>query len=79
MPYFIFRINPGPTAIVKNLDLIDNFEVYKEAKNLVKSLRAEQTDDNHSELKIIFADNQLLAEEELQKTRDKTVTREWEK
>ncbi len=79
MPYFIFRINHGPTAIVKNLELINNFDGYKEARNLVKSMRAEQADDNDSELKIIFADNQLLAEEELLKTREKTVTREWEK
>ncbi len=79
MPYFIFRINQGPTAIVKNLELINNFEVYKDAKVLVKSMRSEQADDDRSELKLIFADNQLLAEEELLKTRDETITREWEK
>ncbi|VAW99096.1 hypothetical protein MNBD_GAMMA21-2860 [hydrothermal vent metagenome] len=79
MPYFIFRINQGPAAIVKNLELINTFEVYKEAKSLIKSMRAEQVEDDNTELKIIFSDNQLLAEEELLKTREESITREWEK
>jgi len=79
MPYFIFRINQGPTAIVKNLELISECEAYKEAKALVKSLRAEQAESDHSEIKMIFADNQLLAEEQILETREKPVIREWEK
>jgi len=79
MPYFVFRINQGPTAIVKNLDLIDHFEAYKDAKALVKSQRSEQTDGDSAEIKLIFADNQLLAEEQIQQTREKPITREWEK
>ena len=79
MPYFIYRINQGPTAIVKNLELINEYEAYKDAKNQVKTLRAEQAEDDKSELKIMFADNQLLAEEQILETRDKPITREWEK
>jgi len=79
MPYFIYRINQGPTAIVKNIELVKEFEAYKEAKTLVKSLRSEQAEDDKAELKIIFADNQLYAEEQILETRDKPITREWEK
>ena len=32
MPYFIYRIKQGPTAIVKNLELINQFDSFKEAK-----------------------------------------------
>ncbi len=79
MPYFIYRINQGPTAIVKNLELVKECEAYKEAKNLVKTMRNEQSEDDKSELKIMFADNQLLAEEQILETRDKPIIREWEK
>jgi len=79
MPYFIFRINQGPTAIVKNIDLVKECDAYKDAKNIVKTMRDEQSDDDKSELKIMFADNQLLAEEQVLESRDKPVTREWEK
>ena len=79
MPYFIYRINQGPTAIVKNLELIKEYEAYKDAKNLVKEMRAEQSKDDHSELKIMFADNQLHAEEQILETREKPIIREWEK
>ncbi len=79
MPYFIFRINQGPTAIVKNLELIKECEAYKEAKTLVKSMRVEQAEGDQSEIKMIFADNQLLAEEQILETREKPIVREWEK
>lgn len=79
MPYFIFRINQGPTALIKNLELVQECEAYKDAKAQVKTLRAEQTADDKSEIRMIFADNQLLAEEQILESREKPILREWEK
>ena len=77
MPYYVFRIQAGPAAIVKQLELIQEFEVYKEAQDFAKRTRAEQTDD--SQIKVMFADNQLQAEEQLMEKREKPILREWEK
>ena len=77
MPYYVFRIQSGPTAIVKHLDLLQEFEVYKEAQDFAKLTRAQQTDN--SQIKVMFADNLLQAEEQLMEKRDKPIVREWEK
>jgi hypothetical protein len=77
MPYYVYRIHAGPTAIVKQLDLLNEFEVYKEAQDFAKHTRAETTDN--SQIKVMFADNQLQAEEQLMEKRDKPILREWEK
>lgn len=77
MPYYVFRIQAGPTAIVKQLELIKEFEGYKEAQEFAKHARAEQTDA--SQIKVMFADNQLKAEEQLMEKREKPILREWEK
>lgn len=79
MPYFVFRISQGPTAIVKNLDLLNEFEAYKDAQDFAKHARAEQAADDTSQIKVMFADNRLQAEEQLQERRDQPILREWEK
>lgn len=77
MPYYVFRIQTGPTAIVKQLELLKEFEVYKEAQDFAKQTRAQQTDD--AQIKVMFAENQLQAEEQLMEKREKPILREWEK
>ena len=79
MPYYVFRITQGPTAILKNLDLLDEFDSYKEAKNMARGERAKQTSDDDSQIKVMFADNRLQAEEQLMEKREETIVREWEK
>jgi len=79
MPYYIYRITPGPTTLMKQLECINEFEDYKESKNLAKQLRSEQASDDASSIKVIFADNKLEAEERLQEKRDAPIMREWEK
>ncbi len=76
--YFIYKITQGPTEVIKNLQKIDRFDSYKEAKQQVKSLRLAQNEENVL-YKIIFADNELPAEEMLQEKREKPVVEEWEK
>lgn len=79
MPYYVFRITAGPTSIVKNLELLDEFEAFKQAKTFVKEHRTNQAESDDSQIKVMFAENRLQAEELLQEKKDKPIVREWEK
>ncbi|HHJ14181.1 MAG TPA: hypothetical protein ENJ79_07350 [Gammaproteobacteria bacterium] len=79
MPYFVYRIQPGPTKLLNSLEKLDQFDSFKEARTLVRSLRAEQATDDTSQYKVIFADSELHAEELLQEKREAPILREWEK
>ena len=78
MPYFVFKIAPGITKIVKNLEQLKEFEKFKDAKNFAKEQRQQDTDSGNT-YKVIFAENNLDAEEKLQEQREETILREWEK
>ena len=79
MPYFIYRIKPGPTALIKNIELINEFDAFKEAKEFAKQERIDQADGEDIQIKVMFADNQLLAEEQIMEKRDGSIAKEWEK
>lgn len=79
MPYYIYKVSPGPTDIIKNLELLTQFEVFKEAKNLAKTTRSELPADSNITIKVIFADSELDAEEKLSEKRPATIVKEWEK
>ncbi len=79
MPYFVYKIAPGVSKIVKNLEPLESFEKFKEAKNFAKEKRAQQAADDQTIYKIIFAENSIDAEEKLQEQREETILREWEK
>ena len=79
MPYFVYKIAPGISKIVKNLEPLDNFEKFKDAKNFAKDKRQQESADENNEYKIIFAENSIDAEEKLQEQREGTILREWEK
>ncbi len=79
MPYYIYKISPGPTDIIKNLEFITKFDVFKEAKNTAKILRSELPTDSNTTIKVIFADTELDAEEKLSEKRDASIVKEWEK
>jgi hypothetical protein len=79
MPYFIYSIKQGPTALIKNLELLNEFESFKEAKEFAKQARIDQADGEDAQIKVMFADNQLQAEEQIMEKRDETIVREWEK
>lgn len=79
MPYYVFKITPGPGELIKNLELLEEFEAYKEAKSLVKTRRAELGAETDATLKVMFAASQLEAEERLQEHREAPILREWEK
>ena len=79
MPYYLYKMNSlNDHALVKKLELLQQFDHFKEAKNNAKRLRVE-SDSNDSIYKVIFADNQLQAEELLMEKRDKPVLMEFER
>lgn len=85
MPYFVYKITPGPTNIVKNLELLQRFELYREAKVYTKDTRKalgiSYADESEvtAEVKMILADTALDAEEKLMEKREKPILMEWEK
>jgi len=67
MPYYIYRITPiGP---VRQLTQISFFDQFKEASNEAKRLRRETDLNTGEQIKTIFADNPLHAEELLSEIR----------
>lgn len=78
MPYFVYKIAPGISKIVKNLEPLDEFEKFKDAKNFAKEKRQNDTEEGNT-FKVIFAENVIDAEEKLQEQREETILREWEK
>ncbi len=80
MPYYVFKMSsPEGMELVKNLLLIGDYESFREAKNFAKEQRAERDKDDSSLIKVMFADNQLLAEEQLLAYREKPIVMEHEK
>ena len=78
MPYYIYKIIPGETAIARSLEFTGKHENYREARNEVKALRTTQSKDADFIYKIIFADNQPEAEQRLLEHREKPILKEWE-
>ncbi|WP_020395021.1 hypothetical protein [Thiolinea disciformis] len=78
MPYFVFSITQ-PNPLVKNLELKASFEGYADARHAVRSLRINAQPEDRASYKMVFAANQLEAEERLLEQREKPVLMEWEK
>lgn len=79
MPYYIYRIIPGPTDLTKSLEKLEQHETFKAAKQRARAMRADAGDTGNSTIKIMFADNELDAEEKLMEKREQPILREWEK
>lgn len=66
MPYYIYKIH----APLKNLELVGERASFKEASSMVKTLRAEVAGQSAGlSVKMIFADNELAAEDLLSQVR----------
>ncbi len=77
MPYFVYRI--ANEFMVKNLEFLQEFDNFKEAKHFAKEKRVEEPELPPETFKVIFAQNKLEAEEQLQEHREEPILREWEK
>ena len=79
MPYYLFKIcSRDNIDLVKDLELLEVFDAFRDAKTEAKKLRSEQAEDGFS-YKVMFADNQLSAEEQLLEKREKPVLMEHER
>ena len=79
MPYYIYKITPGPTDLTKMLEKIEQHEAFKDAKLRARELRAAMSETDSFIIKVMFADNELDAEEKLMEKREQPILREWEK
>ena len=79
MPYYVYKIVPGPTPLVKDLEMQQEFEGFKEAKVCANELRSAQDANADVTIKVIFAANKLEAEERLLEHREAPILAEWEK
>jgi len=79
MPYFLYKISsPAGLDLVKNLQLLETFDAFRDAKDRAKQMRAQNTDDDFT-YKVMFAENQLSAEEQLLEKREQPVLMEHER
>ena len=76
MPYYIYKINKQ--AKENNIEKLDCYTSFKEAKNKVREIRASLSDETVI-AKIIFADNQQQAVAKLGEKRTPPILKEWEK
>lgn len=79
MPYFVYRIENAEMAMLKQLQLINTFESFKDAKAYAREQRIAQKPDDKAIIKVMFADNELHAEEMLMEKREKPIVMEHEK
>ena len=79
MPYYIYKISSGDTPVSKTLELIKEYDSFRDAKKEVKTMRAEQSQAVDYIFKVIFADSQPAAEELLLEHREQPIVKEWEK
>jgi hypothetical protein len=69
MPYFVYEIHP--MRIVKK---VADFDKFKDASAHAKELRGKITGADNYSIKVIFAENELHAEEMLGEVREKPPT-----
>lgn len=79
MPYYLFKMKAADElGLVKQLELLERFEVFRDAKKAAKKLRAVQQGDEFT-FKVMFAESQLSAEEQLLEKREPPVLMEHER
>lgn len=67
MPYFIYKVTDFP---VRQLQKLEQFDVYREASVKVKKLRAELTEGSPMMIRMIHAETELQAEDLLNQVRE---------
>jgi hypothetical protein len=65
MPYFVFSVRP-----FAQIQKLAEFPGFREASVRAKALRATQAGGSDAKIKVMFADNQQLAEDLLCQIRD---------
>lgn len=68
MPYYLYRVTEQP---IRQLQKIAEFDGFKEASGEAKRLRRETDLTGGTLIKVMFADNELQAEDLLNQVREK--------
>lgn len=77
MPYFVFHITTKPETNTKELEHLETFTDYKEARNFAREGRAGLPEGSVNEdVRLIFAKNQVEAEKLMSAPRDERVVGE---
>jgi len=76
MPYFVFHLVRDGRMRLDEINLVDQFDAYKEAKQFAP---AQRELDTGKEIKIMFEEDASMAESKLAEQRDAPILREWEK
>lgn len=67
MPYFVYKIFEKP---IRRLEKLEQHEAFREASGRAKQLRSELAVEAACIIKVIFADNELQAEDLLNQVRE---------
>ena len=67
MPYYIYKIFEFP---MKRMEKIEQHEIYKQGSERSKTLRRDLALTEQCQVKLIFAENELQAEELLMQVRE---------
>jgi hypothetical protein len=67
MPFFIYRVTEFP---IRQLEKLEQYDVYREASARAKQLRAELAQDSPAFIKMIHAESELHAEDLLNQVRE---------
>lgn len=67
MPYYIYKVQHNPILLLAKLE---QHEAFREASARAKVLRREMAMLDGSAVKVIFADNELAAEDMLSQVRE---------
>lgn len=65
MPYYVYKIFP-----FRRLEKVGEFPVFKDASSRAKALRREITAEAGCQVKVVFADSELHAEDLLSEVRE---------
>jgi hypothetical protein len=67
MPYYLYKVQQNP---ILQISKIEQYEVFREASARAKDLRREMALADGSMVKVIFAENELAAEDMLSQVRE---------
>ncbi len=70
MPYYLYKIHTLPGTQIRNLEKVSQFASFKEASAEAKRLRADPDLPAECAVKVMFADNELQAEDLLSQVRE---------
>jgi len=67
MPYYVYKIFEKP---IRRLEKLEQHEAFREASGRAKQLRSELASEASCIIKVIFAENELQAEDLLNQVRE---------